>query len=90
MEKEHKIMMEEELEKAKLDLENELAEIQVRQSHDGGGVGGGEGGGVEVEMAKLDFENELLVRVCALVCVLSEVDVAIITLCVCICVCEIF
>ena len=35
MEKEHKIMMEEELEKAKLDLENELAEIQVRQSHDG-------------------------------------------------------
>ena len=43
MEKEHKIMIEEEMEKAKLDLENELAEIQVRQSHDGGGVGGGRG-----------------------------------------------
>ena len=44
MEKEHQIMIEEEMEKAKLDLENELAEIQVRQSHDGGGVGGERGG----------------------------------------------
>ena len=30
LEKEHKIMVEEEMEKAKLDMENELAEIQVR------------------------------------------------------------
>ena len=37
METEHKIMVEEEMEKAKLDMENELAEIQVRVSGAGGG-----------------------------------------------------